>query len=227
MSESKKIAGEYAASLVESGMKVGLGTGSTAYFMVLKLGERVQNEGLNIVGIPTSKQTEQLAKDVGIPLTNFFDTPRLDICIDGADEFDPNLQLIKGGGGALLREKLVASIADQLIIIADERKQVDTLGAFPLPVEVNKFGWELTFRRFKDLGYEPELRMEGEKALLTDNHNFIFDCKMGSISEPASLHQKLKAMLGVVETGLFIDMADKVILAKKDGKLEFIERKQA
>ncbi|MCI4671572.1 MAG: ribose-5-phosphate isomerase RpiA [Bacteroidia bacterium] len=220
----KQIVGEKASEYVQNGMKVGLGTGSTAYFMVMKLGERVRNEGLDIIGIPTSRATEELAQEQGIKLATFEEVQDLDLTIDGADEFNPDLQLIKGGGGALLREKLVASISRKLIVITDARKQVNVLGKFPLPIEVVRFGWEITFERLKALRLNPILRMEGEEAFITDNSNYILDCHVGEIHDPASLHEELKSMLGVVETGLFIDMASEVIMADNEGNVQIFSK---
>lgn len=219
----KQLVGEKAAEYVEDGMKVGLGTGSTAYYMVMKLGERVR-QGLDILGMPTSEATEKLAREQGIRLVDFNEVKQLDLTIDGADEFDPNLQLIKGGGGALLREKVVASISKRLIIITDERKQVEVLGKFPLPVEVVRFGWELTFNKLKEKGLKPQLRMDGEKPYITDNSNYILDCHAGQIPDPAALQQELKAMLGVVETGLFIDRATEVIMATHLGDISIFTK---
>jgi len=223
MSLQKKLTGEYAASLVEDGMKVGIGTGSTAYFMIMKLGKRVR-EGLDILGVATSEKTARLCEEEGIPLLEIDEVRTLDICIDGADEFDPNLQLIKGGGGALLREKMVASIAETFVVIVDQSKQVDHLGAFPLPVEIVPFGWKHTLERLVDMELRPELRKKEGKAFLTDNGNYILDCQVGKIDSPSELERRLKGTLGVVEAGLFIDMATKVIMADEEGKIEIIVR---
>lgn len=214
--KNKKTVGEHAATYVKEGMVVGLGSGSTANWMIKKLGELVK-KGLNIKGIPSSVETEHLAGKCGIPLTDFSAVNRIDIAIDGADEVDSNLQLLKGGGGALLREKIVASTAKQLIIIVDETKLVTRLGAFPLPVEVTPFGWELTAQNIVKLGGDPTLRhMDGE-TFISNNDNYILDCKFPEIENLEKLHNSLKLLTGVVETGLFINMADQVIAAKQDG----------
>lgn len=209
--ERKKAAGEKAAEFIQDGMTIGLGSGSTVYWLLKKLGELVE-QGLTIKGIPTSLGTEDWAKEFNIPLTDFSQVQCLDIAIDGADEIDLNFNLIKGGGGALLREKLVGANAKKLIIIADETKMVTTLGKFPLPVEVVPFGWEVTAKRIAQLGTIPHLRKKEEKVFVTNNGNYILDCQFQSIPNPLVLHNQLKLLLGVVETGLFIGMTDTVII---------------
>ncbi|WP_100010308.1 ribose-5-phosphate isomerase RpiA [Lentibacillus sediminis] len=219
---AKKAVGEKAASYVQNGMHVGLGTGSTAYWMVVSLGERVK-QGLEITAVPTSQATAKLAMEYGIPLTDFSQVQQLDLTIDGADEIDDGLHLIKGGGGALLREKIVASAAERLIIIADDSKKRGVLGEFPLPVEVVPFGWELVAGSISALGCEPVLRTEGEERFITDNGNYILDCRFERIPDPAELHGQLKSLVGVVETGLFVGMADVVLLGGEDG-VRLLER---
>lgn len=214
--EQKRIAGEKAAEYVENGMTVGLGTGSTVNWTILKLGEMVAS-GLQIRGIPTSSQTEKLAREQSIPLIDFSEVTELDIAIDGADEIDPNLNLIKGGGGALLREKLVAAASKRFIVVADESKLVDKLGAFPLPVEIVPFAWETTEKRIADLGLKPQRRMKQSGPFISDNGNYILDCKCGSIEKPAELHERLKSMVGIVETGLFTGMTEIAIIAGSNG----------
>ncbi|MBP2076129.1 ribose-5-phosphate isomerase RpiA [Oceanobacillus polygoni] len=214
--ELKKLVGEEAANLVKDGMKVGLGSGSTVYWMVKRLGERVQ-DGLNITAIPTSNTTAKWAVEFGVPLTDFSKVQQLDIAIDGADEVDKNLQLIKGGGGALLREKVVAAAAKEFIVIVDESKLVSHLGAFPLAVEVTPFGWEITSVSIADLGGTPTLRHKDGEVFVTDNGNYILDCSFNQILDPEALQKDLKMLVGVVETGLFVGMADKVIVGKADG----------
>lgn len=220
---SKMLVGKEAATYVEEGMKVGLGSGSTAYWMIRELAERVRN-GLNIIGVPTSAQTEKWAKEFGVPTTDLSELDALDITIDGADEVDENLQLIKGGGGALLREKMVAIAAKKLIIIVDHSKVVTNLGAYPLPIEVVPFGWNLTAKRIATLGYQPTIRREGHSYYLTDNGNFILDCKFDNIVNPEQLNNQLKQVVGVVETGLFINMTDTVIVGNQ-GKIKILEKK--
>lgn len=216
--EYKKIAGEKAAEYVEDGMAVGLGTGSTVNWTVIKLGEMIAN-GLKIRGIPTSVQTEKLAREHNVPLVDFSEVTELDIAIDGADEIDPALNLIKGGGGALLREKLVAAASKRFIVVADESKLVEKLGEFPLPVEVVPFAWETTQRRIADFGINPQRRMKNTEPFVSDNGNFILDCRCGAIDDPADLHARLKSLVGVVETGLFVGMSDLAITAGPEGVL--------
>lgn len=213
--KSKQLAGEKAVECIEDGMTVGLGSGSTVNWMLKKLGERVE-KGLRIKGIPTSLKTERLATELGIPLTNFSDVDKIDLAIDGADEVDAHLNLLKGGGGSLVREKIVDAAADKLIIIVDESKVVSRLGTFSLPVEVVPFGWELTARNISKLRCVPKLREIDNKVFVSNNDNYILDCKFAVIEQPKQLHVQLKSFVGVVETGLFIDMADKVIVAKQD-----------
>lgn len=211
----KKQAGEKAITFIQDGMTVGLGSGSTVNVMLALLGERVQ-EGLAITGIPTSVETERLAIEYGIPLSDFANVDTIDLAIDGADEVDPNLNLIKGGGGSLLREKIVDEPAEQLIIIVDDSKLVKQLGAFPLPVEVVPFGWELVAKKIVEIGAEPQLRKTETDVFVTNNGNYILDCAFPEIRQPKQLHDDLKAMVGVVETGLFPEMTDRVIVASED-----------
>lgn len=215
----KKIAAERAAEYIQDGMKVGLGTGSTAYFAICRLGERVR-EGLQIQAVATSEASDKLAREWGIPIIPFDQIGRLDITIDGADEVDPDFNLIKGGGGALLREKIVAANSDKLIIVADGSKAVQQLGQFPLPVEVVPFASEWTFQALEKLGCRPEWRMNEYERYLTDNGNLIADCRMESIVNAAELNVQLNMLPGVVDNGLFVDMADTVILAKDDGSID-------
>lgn len=221
----KQRAGERAAKFVENGMSIGLGTGSTVYWTIRRLGERVKN-GLKIRAVPTSKQTEDLIIKCGIPLAGFDSIQELDLTIDGADEISPALDLIKGGGGALLREKLVAAVSQRLIIVADDGKLVEFLGAFHLPVEIVPFAWETTVRRIEKLGCKVNLRQSEEKTFITDNGNYILDCAFRIIENPSELHRKLKLLTGVIETGLFIGMASAAVVASEKG-VEIIERKSA
>ncbi|MED1410995.1 MULTISPECIES: ribose 5-phosphate isomerase A [Bacillus] len=217
----KQIAGEYAADFVQDNMKVGLGTGSTVYWTIQKLGKRVQ-EGLSIQAVPTSKETEALAKQLSIPLIPLNEIDILDLTIDGADEIDSNLKLIKGGGGALLREKIVAASSEKLIIIADESKLVTHLGAFPLPIEIIPFSWKQTEKRVQTLGCETHIRMKNDGIFITDNGNFIIDCIFpNKILNPNDIHKELKMITGVVETGLFINMTSKAIIGTENGIKEY------
>jgi len=212
----KKLAGEEAAKYVRDGMVVGLGTGSTVKYTILKIGEMMK-DGLDIVGIPTSKATENLAKELGIPLGDLGDYDYIDLTIDGADEVDKNLNLIKGGGGALLREKMVAYYSKMEIIVVDERKMKEFLGDFPLPVEVVPYGWKRTLRELEKLGCSPKLREKDGKAYTTDNGNYIIDCKFPRIENPEELEKRIDNIPGVVESGLFVNMATEVIVGTPNG----------
>lgn len=209
-----------AAALVQDGMVVGLGTGSTAFFVVAELGRRVREEGLKICAIPTSEATDAQAREEGIPLTTFAAHPELDITIDGADEIEPRtLNLVKGRGGALLREKIVASAAKQLVIVADSSKYVDHLGMLcPVPVEVIPFGWENVAVRLGHLGAQVTPRKTRDGSFyLTDEKNLILDCVFGPIADPHKLGTDIHAIVGVVEHGLFITMATQAITAGPEG----------
>ena len=217
--DAKQRVGYKAAEFVGDGMRVGLGTGTTAWWVVERLGERVREEGLRVRCVPTSRRTEEQARALGIPLVTLGEAGELDIAIDGADEVGPGLALIKGGGGALLREKLVASAARRFVVIADRSKRVALLGRFPLPVEVVQFGWELTARRVSGVvGVGPALRLDaGGEPFVTDNGNFILDCRCGQIPDPARTERELKALTGVVESGLFVGMAECAVVATEEG----------
>ncbi|MBV7509121.1 ribose-5-phosphate isomerase RpiA [Bacillus sp. sid0103] len=223
MNEKKEV-GERAAEYVKDGMIVGLGTGSTVFFTISKLGELVQ-QGLSIKGIPTSKQTEKLATQVGIPLVSFKEIDQIDVAIDGADEVNRDLSLIKGGGGALLREKIIAKAANTFIVVADSHKMVDKLGAFPLPVEVVPFGHEMTKKYIRELGCSPHLRQKDGIPFRTDNGNYIFDCGFPDITHPRDLERNLNMVPGVVENGLFIGMADIVITLNRSKEIGINFRK--
>ena len=218
----KQLVGEKATEYIKDGMIVGLGTGSTAYFAIMKIGELVKN-GLNIKGVPTSKQTEELALSLDIPLLEIADVTKIDITIDGADEYDSQKQLIKGGGGALLREKIIASITDFYIIIADQSKKSDILGSFALPVEITPFAKEITLMQLEKLGCEPKLREKDGKLFITDNQNYIADCKFSAIANPEELNQKLNQIPGVVENGLFVNMANIIITEDGNGGVSIKE----
>ena len=215
----KAEAGIAACEYVAKGMNVGLGTGSTVKYTILELGRRVVEEGLNIIGVPTSLATRDLALKIGIPLADLDDLEGLDVVIDGTDEFDPSFQLIKGGGAALLREKVVAQASKRMVVVADERKQVSTLGAFPLPIEVTPFSYNTTRRAIaKVLGCEVVMRQSGEKLLTTDNGNLIADAHTGpTITNPAEAEAAILALAGVVQVGLFTNMCDVVVMASENG----------
>jgi ribose 5-phosphate isomerase A len=215
--DAKQRAGEEAVSLVQSGMIVGLGTGSTADFFLRALADRIADGRLkDIRGLPTSRASEQKARQLGIPIATFAECPHADVTIDGADEIDPSLNLIKGRGGALLREKVVAQNSTQLVIIADDSKKVAALGTrFPLPVEVTVFGFETQQEFLSSLGCVPNLRMLGDKPFVTDNGNYIYDCKFPRIDNPLSLESALGMRAGIVESGLFLGIAKIAIVAGK------------
>lgn len=217
MEELKKIAGVTAAQYVKDGMIVGLGTGSTAYYFVEEIGRRVNEEGLQVVGVTTSSQTTAQAESLGIPLKSVDDIDVIDVTVDGADEVDTAFNGIKGGGGALLMEKIVATPTKEYIWVVDESKMVEKLGAFKLPVEVVQYGAERIFRQFEAKGYKPSFREKDGVRFVTDMKNFIIDLDLGVIENPVTFGNELKAMTGIVEHGLFNGMVNKVIVAGKDG----------
>ncbi len=215
----KQQAGETAAQLVESGMVIGLGTGSTAIFATRRIAQRLQAGDLSdISAIPTSLATEAAARELGLPLSTLERHPRIDLTIDGADEVDPAFNVIKGGGGALLREKIVAQASERLVIVVDESKLSDQLGAnWAVPVEVFPFGWHSQAAFLRELGADAVLRKNGAEPFQTDQGNIILDCDFGLIRDPATLDKTLQARAGIAEHGLFIDMARDVIVADADG----------
>jgi ribose 5-phosphate isomerase A len=212
----KRRAAQAALELVQDGMTLGLGTGSTATHFVELLAERMR-QGLKVRGIPTSDKTRQLAQRLGVPLITFDDTTTLDLAIDGADEVDASFQIIKGGGGALLRERIVASASKLFVVLADASKKVPVLGAFPLPVEVVPMAWPLLAKRLEALGCRPTLRRspKGEPTP-TDEGHYILDCAFGRIEQPAALATEISALPGVVDVGLFINYPDIVIFGVGD-----------
>jgi ribose 5-phosphate isomerase A len=225
----KAAAAAEAVGLVEGGMKLGLGTGSTARHFVVLLGARVQ-AGLDVVCVATSRQTEVQAKGLGIRVVSLDDEPYLDLTVDGADEIDSELRLIKGGGGALLREKIVAAASERMVVIADKSKKVKTLGKFPLPIEVVQFGLASTTAMIEALAAEAgckgailQRKQKDGAAFITDNGNFILDCGFGRIEEPEDLADALTLVPGVVEHGLFLGYADLAFLAGPQG----VERLEA
>jgi ribose 5-phosphate isomerase A len=211
----KAAASKAALQFIEDGQIVGLGTGSTAAYAVQFIGERVA-AGLKIRGIPTSNNTRETATKLGIPLTSFDEVQHIDVTIDGADEFDPQLNLIKGGGGALLYEKVVASASKKLVIVADSSKQVPMLGGFPVPVEVITFALPLVRREIEQLGAAVMLRQKDGKPFVTDEGHHILDCHFGRIPDPPTLSRKLSDIPGIVEHGLFINRASVVLVAHGD-----------
>ncbi|MGB8063645.1 MAG: ribose-5-phosphate isomerase RpiA [Candidatus Sulfotelmatobacter sp.] len=212
--QEKEAAARASLRFVKDGQVVGLGTGSTATHFIKLLGEQVKN-GLRIRGIPTSVRSRELAESLGIPLTTLDECQEIAVTVDGADEVDPHLRLIKGGGGALLREKIVASATTQMVVVADATKQVQRLGKFPLPVEVIKFAQALVAKRISALGAAVQLRTGADgKPFITDENNHILDCRFGEIQDPVALARQLSDMPGVVEHGLFIGMASVVLFAR-------------
>ena len=217
----KQQVGEKAASFIENHMTVGLGTGSTASYMVEALAERVKKENLIIECVATSIATFNLAKSLGLNVKELSEVDEIDLTIDGADEVSPDFQGIKGGGAAHLFEKIVAVRSKKNIWIVDDSKLVDTLGAFPLPVEVVQFGSDYLYNQFAEKGYQPSFRLDeaGEK-LLTDSGNYVIDLALEEIKNPQALANELKSMVGVVEHGLFIDIVDQVIVGSSTGEVE-------
>ncbi|MDG6220644.1 MAG: ribose-5-phosphate isomerase RpiA [Candidatus Thermoplasmatota archaeon] len=224
ISLAKRAAGERSALFVEDGTVVGLGSGSTIVPMVYALAERMKKEGLEVVGIPTSNDTAALAKELGIPLSTLDEHPIVDLTIDGADEVDPNLCLIKGLGGALVREKIVAAASKSEVIVVDEGKMVQRLGErAPLPVEIVQFCWQATKRKVEALGCTPVLRTK-EKPFVSDNGNYILDCRFSGISDPHHLETELNLIPGVVENGLFLDIASAIVVGDDKGGTRIIKK---
>jgi len=225
--KAKRAAGRRAAEFVEDGMTLGLGTGSTVLHTLERIGERIREEGLSVRGVPTSLGTEEISRGLGIPLVDLGEAGEIDLTIDGADEIDPDFNLIKGGGGALLREKVVASVSRREVIVVDRAKLVERLGAvFLLPVEVVPFAHATVTRELMAIGAAPTLRMSAAaQPFRTDNGNEILDCSFeGGIADPAGLERRLCAIPGIVETGLFIGLAHAVVIAGDDGTVEVRER---
>lgn len=225
----KRAAANAALEHVRSGMRLGLGTGSTAAWFVDLLAARAKREGLDLTCVPTSLRTARQAERAGLSLATLDDAGWLDLVVDGADEFDPELNLIKGGGGALLQEKIVATASDRMIVVTDRSKQVETLGAFPLPVEIVTFGWETTKAIVEETleeldvdGKLATLRLDGDEPYLTDCGNFIVDLHLHRIGDPEDLAVALTQIAGVVETGLFVDVADLVIVGHDDESVDLL-----
>ncbi len=222
---AKFVAARRAVDLVADGMRLGLGTGSTAAWMVRCLAERVSDEGLKVTCVPTSTRTAQLARDLGLAVIGLDEAGWLDLTLDGTDEFDADLNLIKGGGGALLMEKIVATASDRMVVITDATKEVKGLGAFPLPVEVVPFGWQASRLLIEELlsgmdvmGTQATLRMNGTLPFITDEGNHILDLALGRIGNPRQVSLALNQVPGVVENGLFIDICDAVVIGYPDGR---------
>lgn len=223
INRAKYIAAFRAVDFVKDGMRLGLGTGSTAEHMVRILAEKINNDGLKIEAVSTSKKTDRLARNLGIKTRDLNELRRLDMTIDGADEFDDDLNLIKGGGAALLKEKIIAAASDRYIIITDASKHVGALGAFPLPVEINKFGWETTRDSIEEmlegmdvLGHQITPRMTQNGLLETDEGHYLIDLHLKRIGDARALNLRLNQIPGVIENGLFMDMTDTVVIGYGD-----------
>ncbi|MEO6594984.1 MAG: ribose-5-phosphate isomerase RpiA [Planctomycetota bacterium] len=220
---AKRAAAHAAADLVQKGMKIGLGSGSTFLHVIERLAERMRTQQLEVSGVATSKATAEAAAAAGIPLLDLDSVDRLDLAIDGADEVDPQKNLIKGGGGAHVRERIVAAAAKEMVVIVDDSKLVDVLGkVFLLPVEVVQFGWKRTERLVTATGCKPVRRERDGAPFVTDNGNFILDCKFDGIEDPAWLAEHLNSLVGVVDHGLFVGMAGRVIVGNAQGKVRVI-----
>lgn len=220
--ETKKLAAVTALKYVQQNMTIGIGTGSTVYWFIQELAKHV-NEGLVCRCVPTSNGTNELAKQLGIPMLTLNDVTKIDVTIDGADEVDPQLSLIKGGGGALLQEKMVAAASDKLVIIADSGKYVQQLGAFPLPVEVIPYGWKQVQQHIQSTyKITAAPRTKNDQVFITDHGHYILDCHFQQIKDPAALTVVLNTIPGVVENGLFVGMAKEAIIADADGNIQIL-----
>ena len=223
MNEKAAVGEKAAVDYVKDGMVVGLGTGSTVYYTILKIGEMIK-QGMKVQGVATSVQTEKLAEEQGIPLLTLDEVESIDVAIDGADEIDHHFYAIKGGGGALLREKIIAKASNKFIVVADSKKVVQKLGSFPLPVEVVPFGVRKTESYIQRFGCQTVLRMKGDTPYVTDNGNYIIDCTFDVIADPKQLEKDLNNITGVVENGLFIDMVKDVITINEDKQAILLDK---
>lgn len=216
---AKKAAGHAAAELIQDGMLVGLGTGSTAAFFIEALGKKCREEGLQITALATSLQSMRQAKSVGIPLLESETITILDITVDGADEIDLHKNMIKGGGGALLKEKILAKSSHEMVVIVDQTKLVENLGAFPVPVEIATFAYQTTLKRLTDCGYKSTIRLNRDHSFyLTDSGHYIIDIQFDCpIVDPSLENNRLRDIVGVLETGIFLNMAGRVIVGYEDG----------
>ncbi|WP_238948460.1 ribose-5-phosphate isomerase RpiA [Clostridium sp. YIM B02569] len=214
--DQKRVAGEKSTEYIKDGMILGLGTGSTAYYMIKKVGELIKN-GMKIKAVATSKSTESLARELKIPLLSIDEVDRIDLAIDGVDEIDNEFNAIKGGGGALFREKIVASLANEVIWIMDESKLVDGIGEFPLPVEILPYGYKHVIKELQDYSLNPKIRMKEEEIFVTDNGNYIVDLHIGTPMNINDVYNKVNRITGVLETGLFINMCNRIIIGTNSG----------
>lgn len=223
---NKQAAAKASLKYVREGTVLGLGSGSTMYYFLKELGSLVKS-GFDVKGVPTSQRTAGWAKDFGIPLVELKRHTAVDMAIDGANQVSEDVHLLKGGGGSLVREKIVDASANELVILVDESKCVHQIHDTDLPVEVLPFGWEKTALIIEKLGYEPVLRYKDVSPFISDNGNYILDCRFNIIENPQKAHWQLKEITGVVDTGLFIGMADRVIIGKEEGTVEEKRRKQS
>lgn len=217
--KAKEAAGKKAAELIKNGMTVGLGTGSTAFYFIKALGVRCR-EGLSIKAVATSLESENLANKENIPLTDLQKLDVIDIDVDGADEIDPQKRMIKGGGGALFREKIVAAMSKEMVVIIDPSKQVDALGKFPLPVEISPFAYRATLHHIHAMGYQGEMRLNSNNTFfMTDNGNYIYDIDLDHpCTTPEIVEHQLSATPGLIDTGFFLGIAGRVIIGQENGK---------
>jgi ribose 5-phosphate isomerase A len=223
MELKKRIAGEKATEYIEDGMTIGMGTGSTAYYMIKKVGELVA-KGMNLKAVATSQKTANLAKELNIPLFAIDEVDKIDLAIDGVDEIDSDFNAIKGGGGALFREKMVATMADKIIWIMDQSKLVDHIGAFPLPVEILPYGHTKILKKMEEYSLNPVLRTREGKVFITDNGNYIADLHLKKPLDIEDVSNKLNSIVGVLETGLFLNMCNLIVVGTDDG-VKIIENK--
>ncbi len=223
MDQKKKAAGDKAAEFIEDGMVVGLGTGSTAWYFIKKLGELV-SQGLFIKAVTTSHATEKQAANLNIPMFTVDEVAGIDLLIDGVDEIDHNFNAIKGGGGALFREKLIAKLAKRIIWILDDSKYVDAIGSFPLPVEILPFGHTHTLKKLNRMGFKPVLRLTDEDIYVTDNGNYIIDLHLNKPFAPEEVIKKLESVTGILEHGLFLNMCERIVIGRRN-KVDVIENK--
>lgn len=214
--EEKKIAGVKAADYIKDNMVLGLGTGSTAYYMIEKVGELIK-QGLRIKAVATSQITANFANEFKIPLVPIDEVERIDLAIDGVDEIDGRFNAIKGGGGALFREKIVSNIANEVIWIMDSSKVVDFIGTFPLPIEILPYGYSHIFRKLKSLSLNPILRMKNNDPFVTDNHNYIIDLHIGKAFDIKYVSDILRDITGILEIGLFLNTCDRIIVGTSNG----------
>lgn len=221
---AKKIAAEKAVLSITDGMTVGLGTGSTAYWAIHGIAALIKEQGLQLKAVASSQSSENLARELGIPIVPFDEVEAIDITIDGADEVDEQLHLIKGGGGALLREKILAVNSKQMIVIVDASKRVGQLGKFPLPVEIVPFAESWTLRAIESLGCDARIRLKDGRPFVTDNGNWIADCRFGAIPDPGALTVRLNQIPGVVENGLFVGIASSVVVGNEDGTVQIFKK---